>query len=440
MLFLNQRIPKIFHISPVKKILIENFTSLSFLQITNYILPFITLPYLVRVLGVEKFGLIAFAQAFTQCFVMFTDYGFAFTATREISVNAGDVNKISEIFSAVVVVKVILATICFLTLCLTVFLIPKFAQDKIIYFLFFGVVIGNIFFPAWLFQGMEKMKYSTFINVLVKIAFTIPIFIFIKTNADFVYLPLIISLGYLSGGAWSLYVVFAKFGIYFKIPKLDHIRHQFIEGWHIFVSMIFINLSGTTNIFILGFFANNIIVGYYAAAEKIIITITSFFSPVFQAVYPHISHVASHSREMAIAKIRKLIHLLKIPFLFLFLVFFLFAKQIVLFVLGSNFYESILLVKIMSPILLLFPVSYVMLNLILLPFKLDRYFLRISFMGGIINLFLLFLTLSILKMGSIGAAVSNLLIQIVFVAVIYMTLKRHDIKIFNFSFRQYVKI
>jgi len=78
-----------------KKTLLGNFVSLSFLQGTNYLLPLITLPYLVRVLGAEKFGVIAFAQAFIQYFVVLTDYGFNLSATTEISVHSGNEEKVS---------------------------------------------------------------------------------------------------------------------------------------------------------------------------------------------------------------------------------------------------------------------------------------------------------------------------------------------------------
>ena len=79
------------------KRLLGNFFSLSVLQIFSYVLPLLTLPYLVRILGVETFGLISFATAFIIFFNILVDYGFNLSATREKSVHWENKKKTTEI-------------------------------------------------------------------------------------------------------------------------------------------------------------------------------------------------------------------------------------------------------------------------------------------------------------------------------------------------------
>ena len=77
------------------KVLLNNFFSLSVLKVLTYVLPLVTFPYLISVLGIEKFGLIMFAQATMYYFEIVVDFGFNLSATREVALNANKPNKLN---------------------------------------------------------------------------------------------------------------------------------------------------------------------------------------------------------------------------------------------------------------------------------------------------------------------------------------------------------
>ena len=266
----------------------SNFLALSFLQATNYLLPLITLPYLIQVLGIEYFGLLAFATAVIAYFAILTDYGFNLTATKEISLHREDKNKIIEIYSSVMSIKFILLIISFLILCTLVFTFQRLAEHWEIYLLTFGSVLGQVLFPIWVFQGMEKMKYITYLNIVSKLIFTIAIFVFVQQQSDVYLVPLFFSLGSIIAGLLSLYLIKQDFNIKFQLQKQETLKFYLIDGWHVFLSRFYVSLYTTTNVLLLGLFTNNLAVGYYSIVERIVLAIGGMFQPLNQTIYPYL--------------------------------------------------------------------------------------------------------------------------------------------------------
>jgi len=292
------------------KRVVSNFLSLSVLQGANLILPLITFPYLVRVLGVEKFGLVAFALATVTYFEILTDYGFDLSATRQVSIHRDNREKLSSIFSAVITIKGLLSLISLVLLSALVFSFPKFSDFFLIYFFTFGRVIGKILFPVWFFQGTERMRISTTLNILAKVIFTGAIFLFVKESDDYLLVPIFNSSGFIVAGIIAL-IQIRGFGVRFSFQPKAVLIEQLYDGWHIFLSRIYVNIYTTTNTFLLGVMTNNIIVGYYAIAAKIIEAIDSVFIPPNSALYPYMSKLYHDNK----AKFYRLVDRMKLVYL-----------------------------------------------------------------------------------------------------------------------------
>ncbi len=272
-----------------KKRLLSNFFSLSVLQVFTYILPLLTLPYLVRTLGVKIFGLVMFAQSFMVFFNILVDYGFALSATREISIHRNNKNKVTEIFSAVIIIKLILILLSLLILSVIVLSFDKFSANWELYYLAFLWVIGQALFPIWYFQGLEKMKYITIVNIISKLVFTIAIFIFIHQKSDYLLVPLLNGLGIIVGSLFSFWVLYKKFDQPFKLQKLDTLMIYFKESSQFFLSRASVSIYTSANTFVLGLFTDTTMVGYYSIAEKLYMALQGFYSPIVQVLYPYVA-------------------------------------------------------------------------------------------------------------------------------------------------------
>ncbi len=405
-----------------RRVVMNNVASLSVLQAVTYLLPIIILPYLFRVIGPEKFGLIAFAQAFVQYFMILTDYGFSISATKEISLCRDEHAKISNVFSSVMTVKIALAFLSLLTLGIIVYFIPKFRHDWIVYVFSFGAVVGNTLFPVWFFQGTEKMKHIADLNIIGGIIFALFIFLFVRGPQDYLMVPLINSCVFLITGIMGQYIVFRRFRVSFKFQGYKNVRRQLVAGWDIFISIAAINAYTTTRIFTVGLLTNNTITGFYSIAEKIANLFQTFPLASFsQALFPRLSKIFHKNKLKALKMMQRLqqitinIALICLPLIFIF------AHLIVRIVCGGDYWETVLSLR-----LLLISVFFVSANAFRVQFLLvcgkTHIYSRIHVIMAMIGLPLIFLL--IYSFSYVGAAVATVAIEAGIFTITYFTVKR----------------
>lgn len=369
----------------------QNFLSLTFLQAASYLLPLVTLPYLVRVLGPEKFGLIAFAQSIIRYFLIFTDFGFNLSATRQISISRDDSKKISEIFSSVIIIKFFIAIISIIILIFAVTILEKLNSDKLVYLFTSLSIIGSAFFPQWFFQGIEKMKEVAIINIIAKILFAVSIFIFIKYQDDYLLFCILNSVSIVIPGIIAFIIAFRFRQLNFHFPGRNELLLHFKEGFYIFVSNVSMNLYTTSNSVLLGFLTNNIIVGYYVAAEKIFTAFQQLGMPLFQALFPYFSKLFIVNRDETIRLFNKIFRITILITFFISLGLTFFSPWIVNTFLGQNYSQSILILTILSWILLVSWGNYILGIQGLINFGYKKIFTMIVLYCGLTHIIILYI-------------------------------------------------
>lgn len=350
----------------------ENIISLLVLQGANYLLPLIIVPYLVRVLGPANFGRVAFAQAFVQYFIVLTEYGFNLTATRAVVQKRDDPQALGRLVSAVMAVKVILMIVGFMIMSALIGVMPDVHRDYGLYVVVYLAVLGNVIFPVWLFQGLEKMRHITALTIASRVVVTAAVFLFVRGQEDMRVAAALQSLGFVIAGVLSLFVLPRVASMELQLPRLDDLRQVAKDGWHVFVATIGGSLYSSSNVFVLGLLAPPAAVGYYAAAEKLIKAIQSAITPVSQAVYPHVAALMGKSHDRAIEFLRRLLRWQGAGTLIVSFTLLVFAQPIALVMFGSKYHQSAELLRIMAIIPFVVGINNVLGAQILVQFSLGR--------------------------------------------------------------------
>ncbi len=221
-----------------KSSLLESFFSLSILNGLNVLLPLLTLPYILRVVGAANYGIYSYVYVIVQYLLILNTYGFDYSATKQIAQNRDNRTEINKIYNTVIACRLLLllgGVILFAVL--SPFLLGTHTK-YLMFIMGMGIVLGDTFNPVWLFQGMEKMRYLTIVNFISKIVFTVLIFVLIREKDDFVFIILLNSCGFILSGIISTIIARKQFHIHFVKPKWIDMKSQYKEGLSILVQQL----------------------------------------------------------------------------------------------------------------------------------------------------------------------------------------------------------
>ncbi|SHM06672.1 oligosaccharide flippase family protein [Flavobacterium xanthum] len=265
----------------------HNFFYFSVIKFTNILSKYILLGYLIRTLGEHGYGILTWVDSFTQYFLILVNFGFDMYVAKYIVENKQNKAKIDEIISAILTIKTGLFVFGFVLLGLFSF---NDEITKVIHLLFFMLLmgIGEILFPIWYFQGIEKMKPIAIVSVISRSLLVILTILFVKNASHILVYVFILVLSNLVWGGLGFYFLKKVSNFKFIVVPLATLKLYLKEGYLFFLgrfSTLFLNFG---TIFLIGYFCSKNLVSGFDIASKIIFAFIFPFEVIQQAVFPSI--------------------------------------------------------------------------------------------------------------------------------------------------------
>ena len=277
--------------------LIKNIFFLGLTQMVNFASPLIVTPFLLRTIGVEKFGVVILAQTVMNFTTILTEYGFNLTSTQAVSVNRDDMPFLDRIYAEVLTTRFFLVLIGLLLIVGLTYVVPIFSAYRTLFLLSYTIVIGRSLLPTWFFMGIEKMQIMTYFNVVSRLIAYSGIFLFIHQISDFYYINLIWGIGDIVVGIYCVFFLRRRFQLITRfVLRRQIIFTQLREGWAIFLTNGLNAFYMNSGLLILSLFATERLLGLYAVAEKIMLLGKQLFGVITQATYPHACRLAAQSQ------------------------------------------------------------------------------------------------------------------------------------------------
>lgn len=398
------------------------------IQILNIIFPLISIPYISRIFGPDILGKVNFANSIVQYFIMFASLGIPLYAVREVARVRNDYRKLIKISKGITLLQIITTTISFIMFIIFINTSHITNDDTKLYLLLGIQIISNGFNFVWFIQGIEKYKYITVTNLVVKFINILLIFFLLRSKHDYYNYALIISF-------CSLFTSFLNTIVYVKILinfdtnnykislSLKDMKFHLCNTLTFFLSNIAVNIYTSMDQTMLGLMSGSIEVGYYYMSIRIVKIILSFVTSISIIMMPRVSNSIENGSIDVVKKYMNLsinlVYIIAIPFIF---GIFAIGEELLLFYLGNDFIESIFIFKSISILLVIIGLSNVFGMQFMIPYGMEKKFTVILVIAAIINFLLNLVLIPLISYR--GAIISTIMAEFIVTYLMYIEFKK----------------
>lgn len=243
----------------------KNFAYNIAYQILAIILPFITAPYLSRVLGAEGLGIYSYSYSIASYFLLFTTLGMANHGNRSIAATSRNKKDLGTVFINNYVIQLfcgLIVSVIYAIYCMTIH-----NDTQIIAIVQGLVVLSGILDINWFFFGLEEFKITVTRNAICKLLSFVSIFVFVKQSGDLWIYALIMALSVFISQAIMWCFLFSRIDI--VKPQWSLVKKNIKPILVLFVPILSYSIYMLLDKVQIGQLASMTDVGYYSNAEKI---------------------------------------------------------------------------------------------------------------------------------------------------------------------------
>lgn len=270
------------------KKVIENYFFMTLILILNSLFALLLYPYLIRTLGKESYGIYVFGTSIVNYFICFIGFGFDLYGVREIAKNPFSKSNVSRVISVILTAKLYLEALSLLVFVVLFYRMPILQENGMVYWICFSTTLVNILFPIWYFQGIQKMRVVTYIQLVFKLLSLPFIFYFVRSNEDIVVFSFIMSVSTLLGALYAFIHLFWIEKLTLKIYGTKQVW-QFIKESQYFFYANFLNIIKTQSLnLIIGARFGMADLAIYDLAFKVIQVPMILLTNINNALFPKI--------------------------------------------------------------------------------------------------------------------------------------------------------